>query len=166
MYIVKIPFIGFIGFIKTNSKQTKTMTHKGTENLIPMSELSEERAREIRSMGGKTVTEKKRIANTLNPMKTGKYSKKFNERIIELAKNPEKSAFEIFNLITALGSKFEQLSDAHKIQLGNLFCKAHQTVHGSKSLNVNVNDSSIGALKDYLEGKVIDVTPEVKDESK
>jgi hypothetical protein len=44
----------------------------GVENLVPFSERTEDEQREIRSKGGKTMSPKRRVANTLNALKRSK----------------------------------------------------------------------------------------------
>jgi len=117
------------------------------QNLVPLNKRSVEEARIIQRKGGLVKSEKKTLANVTKNLKHGRYARKFSLMVMELAKSPETSAYKIFDLVERIGKDWGSLSPKLRIELGRLYCEAHKTIHGTKNLNVNLNQE----LKNDLE---------------
>jgi predicted DNA-binding protein YlxM (UPF0122 family) len=109
------------------------------EDLINLKDRSPVERAEIARQGGLVKSEKKTLANITKNLKHGKYARKFSLMVQELAKNPDVSAFKIFDLINRIEAEWEELNPKLKIDLAKLYCEARKTVHGIKQTNVNVD---------------------------
>ena len=105
-------------------------------NLIPLNKRSKKRRTEIQLKGQRSITEKRRISCALNPMKHGRYSKFFSKKVLELAKNPQSCALQIFNLVSAIEKDWDKFNPKLKMELGRLYCEAYKTIHGTRNINI------------------------------
>lgn len=117
------------------------------ENLINLKTRSKKERTEIARQGGLVKSEAKRIANLTKNLKHGRYAKTFTLMVQDLAKSPETSALQIFNLIEQIKDDWHDLNPSLKMVLIRLYCEAHRTIHGTKQVNVNLNSE----LKQDLE---------------
>lgn len=109
------------------------------DDLINLKDRTPEERKEIARQGGLVKSERKTLANMTKNLKHGRYARKFSLLVNDLAKNPDASAFKIFDLIERIEGDWETLNPRLKIELAKLYCEARKTVHGTKQTNVNVN---------------------------
>jgi hypothetical protein len=101
------------------------------EHLINLKNRSKEERINIARKGGLVKSEKKALANSIKNIKSGIYATKFTKRILELSRNPEKSASQIFDLIERVGDDFDELDKNLQIKVARLLLEAHRVVHSS-----------------------------------
>lgn len=105
--------------------------YNGAKNLIPFNKMSKEKARAIQSKGGRTVTPRKRLQNTLNGMGNMKLD---DRQKYLLAKFKDKDFVGVVTELikeTILEHKDPQRRDKAVEQLQKLLPQ--------KVLNVNIN---------------------------
>ena len=109
------------------------------DDLIDLRQRTPEERKEIARAGGLAKSEAKTLANSIKNIKHGKYARKFSLMVQELAKNPDVSAFKIFDLINRIEGDWDNLNPKLKMELAKLYCEARKTIHGTKQTNVNVD---------------------------
>lgn len=105
------------------------------EHLIPITQRSPERAREICSMGGKVGGEKASIAAKLTWLRRGK-KKLTNGQISfldEMLTNPNAS---LGNILNTIEDKKHLMSPEDYIRFSQV---QHKLMHGEKHINYNLN---------------------------
>lgn len=105
---------------------------------------------EDRSKGGKTVTPKKRLSNSLKAMKTGKYSQ-YPAHIMELAKDQEFATLDILNYVHNLQELIQEPST--RISLARLKIEAYKAIHGEKKRDQNLNVNLTQELAEFYDDK-------------
>ena len=102
------------------------------KNLIPLNKRTRQERIAIARKGGLVKSERKALANSIKNIKTGIYATKFTKKIDELSKNPEKSAYQIFNIIERIGNDFDHLDVAIQIKIAKLLIDAHRVIHSNQ----------------------------------
>jgi hypothetical protein len=120
-------------------------------NLISLRDRSPEERSLIAAKGGRVKSEAKRMANQTKNLKHGRYAKQLSLTVQELAKNPEKSAIKIFDLVERIGVDWDTLNPRTKIELARLYCEAHRVIHGTKQVNVNLNTDLLHDLEGWFQ---------------
>ena len=124
-----------------------TMGIKGKmckENLVPLKPKGDPYSDAVRAKVKGTSSPKRKLATMIGSIpRMG--PERLKTRAVQLMKNPEVSALNIMEFMDKLVEKAD-LSDGLKIQLLGQMCKAHQTVHGTKNLNMNI-DITPGSAK-------------------
>lgn len=85
---------------------------------------------------GKQKISRQKIANIINPLKTGKTSKYFNQNVIRFLKDPKLLGDVIMDSIRILQN--EDLDIKERILYTNILLNAHKTIFGNKNLNINM----------------------------
>lgn len=109
--------------------KSKTGREASRVHLVPLTE-------EIRAKGRSTITPRKRLANSLNAMKHGRYSQ-FNKLVIELAKDPEFHALHMLDLVIKWESKAQKFQEG--MQIIDKHALTYKAIHGEKTKNININ---------------------------
>ena len=97
---------------------------------------------------------KQKIANAINPLKTGKNSRYFNPEIVRFIKDPTLLADVMMDSLRKLQQ--EDLDIKERILYTNTLTNVYKTIFGNKNLNLNVEirpDSAKSMRKIYLEIK-------------
>jgi len=112
----------------------------------------------------KQASKRQRRANTLNPMKTGKYSKKIPANAIKYLNNPEEFKKLLERTIKSLESA--DLDPKTKIFYLNTLNNTFKTIFGNRNFNVNLDVSPDSANKMYEVWTTTQKTQENKGEQK
>lgn len=102
------------------------------------------------------VSSRQKIANSLNPLKTGKYSKNFNPEIIKFIKDPKLIADVMMDSLRKLEK--EDLDVKERILYTNTLTNVYKTLFGNKSLNLNVE-----VTPEQLNKQIIELVSNIRD---
>lgn len=106
-----------------------TMNHKGTENLIPMSERTKEEQREIAIMGGKASGESRRARKTLK-----------EELLALLEQNDNQKNMTVSLLLKALDGDIKAFEVVRDTIGEKPTDKVEADVNSEVNINVNLSD--------------------------
>ena len=85
----------------------------------------------------KEVSDKQRLANIINPLKEGKFSRYLNPKVSQFLKDPAYLGQIILDSIDKLESS--HLDAKERIMYINTLKGIYQAVHGQKNMNLNIN---------------------------
>lgn len=108
-----------------------------TKDLIPLGKPgNEEHDKAVRSKIKGSASDRRKISQRIAGLKKAK-PENVEKKLLALITDPKISALEILKLAEEV--KNLDLLPAVKIQLINTLIKAHQTIFGTKTFNVNMN---------------------------
>ena len=103
---------------------------------MDIEEKNETNIKEIKKQTSKQTSKKYKVSNIMNPMKTGKYSKKLPQNAIKYLSNPEEFKKLLEKTIDALEKA--ELDDKTKIFYLNTLNNTFKTIYGNRNINLNV----------------------------
>jgi len=107
------------------------------EHLIPFNVMDKEKARQIQSMGGSTVSQQKKYAARLRELKKKGLTDETVERLMDIIEDSDCSALDIKLFIESI--RTQELATDEKIRLANLMVAWHRAHHGEKHGIVSIN---------------------------
>ena len=84
----------------------------------------------------KKISMKQRVANAINPLKTGKNSKYFNPEIVKFIRDPKLLVDVMMDRLRMLES--EDLNVKERILYMNTLTNVYKTLFGDKKINLNI----------------------------
>ena len=107
-------------------------------------------------MKQKKTSIRQKIANSLNPLKTGKYSKNYNPEIVKFIRDPKLIADVMMDSLKKLEK--EDLNIKERILYTNTLTNVYKTLFGNKSINLNVE-----VTKEQLNKQIIELVTNVRE---
>lgn len=104
----------------------------------------------------KIISKRQRLANILNPLKTGKTSKYFNVETTEFLKNPHMLGDIIIDSIKKLEE--DTLTAKERLMYISTLTNIYKTIYGNKNLNVNVEVSP-----DQMNKQIVEIITNMRD---
>lgn len=122
-------------------------------NLIPFNKMDKERAREIQSMGGRTVTQQRKFAAKIREMKKKGIDDEEVSWFLQRLTDPDVNAFHIQKWLDELK---EVVHPNQRVALLNVALNLYKIRFGEKHTHLNLNvdvRNTIKSLKEFLEGE-------------
>ena len=124
------------------------------KDLIPFNKMSKERAREIQSKGGRTVSPQKKLSAKLRELRKRGLTDDTSQRLYEILTDSELDSLDTRIFLENI--KEVGLDISEKLKLGNLLISWHKAHFGEKRHQINVNldaNESLRDLKEFLRDK-------------
>jgi hypothetical protein len=120
------------------------------EDLIPFNTMNEEQARQIQSLGGRTVSPQKKFSAKIREMKKRGLTDEDVKWFLDRLTDPEVSIFHLEKWIDELR---DSIHPNQRIALINAAIALHKAKFGEKQVNLNLNTDLKSDLEKWFKNE-------------